>query len=67
MKDPQRINDLFILWAGSNLQTQDGFLNMVTGGRPIAVGDRAKVEAMRDIWRELPRQEQDLFFKAVIP
>lgn len=66
MKDPQRINQLFVLWAGSNLQTQDGFLNMVTGGRPIAVGDRARVEFMRAIWRELPQQEQDLFFKAVM-
>ena len=64
--DRQRINELFILWAGSNLQTQDGFLNMVTGGRPLAVGDRAKVEVMRSIWRELPTQQQDLFFKGVL-
>ncbi|NCD26026.1 MAG: hypothetical protein EOL86_10625 [Deltaproteobacteria bacterium] len=62
----QRINELFILWAGSNLQTQDGFLNMVTGGRPLAVGDRARVESMRAIWRELPKQQQDLFFKGVL-
>jgi hypothetical protein len=66
MKDPQRINQLFILWAGSNLQTQDGFLNVITGGRPIAVGDRARVEVMRAIWRELPPDEQDRFFKGVI-
>lgn len=62
----QRINELFILWAGSNLQTQDGFLNMVTGGRPLAVGDRARVEVMRSLWRELPKQQQDLFFKGVL-
>lgn len=64
--DRQRINQLFVLWAGSNLQTQDGFLNMVTGGRPLAVGDRAKVESMRAIWRELPKDQQDLFFKGVL-
>jgi len=66
MKDPQRINQLFILWAGSNLQTQDGFLNIITGGRPLAVGDRAKVEVMRTIWRKLPKDEQDRFFKGVV-
>jgi hypothetical protein len=66
MKDPQRINRLFMLWTGSNLQTQDGFLNMITGGRPIAVGDRAKVEVMRAIWRELPKEQQDQFFKGVV-
>lgn len=66
MKDPQRINQLFILWAGSNLQTRDGFLNVITGGRPIAVGDRARVEVMRAIWRELPQDQQDRFFKGVV-
>lgn len=66
MKDPQRINRLFMLWTGSNLQTQDGFLNMITGGRPIAVGDRSKVEVMRAIWRELPKEQQDQFFKGVV-
>lgn len=66
MTDPQRINRLFMLWAGSNLQTQDGFLNMITGGRPIAVGDRSKVEVMRAIWRELPKEQQDQFFKGVV-
>ena len=65
--DRQRINELFTIWAGSNLQTRDGLLNLITGGRPFCIGDRARAEAMRDIWSELPRQEQDLFFKAVIP
>ena len=64
--DRQRINHLFVLWAGSNLQTKDGLLNLITGGRPFNIGDRARAEAMRDIWRELPRQEQDLFFKAAV-
>ncbi len=61
--DRQRINELFVLWSGSDLQTKDGLLNLITGGRPFCIGDRARAEAMREIWSELPKDQQDLFFK----